>query len=77
MREITDYLDDTYGKAEIDTGKLWQEIMRGNLQGSINICASAGKSSVIAAASSSSGEDALHLMSNIPKKRKININAAD
>ncbi len=35
MQEITDYLDDTYGKSEINTGELWQDIMRGNLRGSI------------------------------------------
>ena len=35
MQEITDYLDDAYGKDELDTGKLWQEIMKGNLQGGI------------------------------------------
>lgn len=35
MQEITDYLDDAYGKSELDTGKLWQEILRGNLRGSI------------------------------------------
>lgn len=35
MQEITDYLDDTYGKSDLDTGKLWQEILKGNLQGSI------------------------------------------
>ena len=32
MREITEYLDDTYGKNEVDAGKLWREIMQGNLQ---------------------------------------------
>lgn len=35
MQEITDYLDDTYGKSDLDTGKLWQEILKGNLLGSI------------------------------------------
>lgn len=35
MREITDYLDDAYGKSGVDTGKLWQEIMRGNLQNGV------------------------------------------
>ena len=35
MQEITDYLDDAYGKNELDTGKLWQEILRGNLKESI------------------------------------------
>lgn len=35
MQEITDYLDDAYGKSELDTGKLWQEILRGNLKESI------------------------------------------
>lgn len=35
MQEITDYLDDTYGKRDLDTGKLWQEILKGNLLGSI------------------------------------------
>lgn len=32
MREITDYLDSTYGKNGIDTEKLWQEILEGNLK---------------------------------------------
>lgn len=32
MREITDYLDDAYGKSGVDTAKLWRDIMRGNLQ---------------------------------------------
>lgn len=32
MQEITDYLDDTYGRSDLDTGKLWQEILRGNLR---------------------------------------------
>lgn len=32
MREITEYLDDTYGKTGVDAGKLWQEILQGNLQ---------------------------------------------
>ncbi len=32
MQEITDYLDSTYGETDLDTGKLWQEIMTGNLQ---------------------------------------------
>lgn len=40
MQEITDYLDDTYGKSDLDTGKLWQEILKGNLQGSIKEFAS-------------------------------------
>ncbi len=35
MQEITDYLDDAYGKNELDTGKLWQEILAGNLKESI------------------------------------------
>ncbi len=35
MQEITDYLDEAYGKGELDTGKLWQEIMGGNLRGGI------------------------------------------
>lgn len=35
MQEITDYLDEAYGKSELDTGKLWQEILKGNLGGSI------------------------------------------
>lgn len=35
MQEITDYLDDTYGKSELDTGKLWREILKGNIQESI------------------------------------------
>lgn len=35
MQEITDYLDDAYGKSELDTGKLWQEILKGNLKESI------------------------------------------
>jgi len=35
MQEITDYLNESYGKGELDTGKLWQEIMRGNLRGGI------------------------------------------
>lgn len=32
MQEITDYLNDTYGKSDLDTGKLWQEILSGNLR---------------------------------------------
>lgn len=32
MQDITDYLDDTYQKTGIDTGKLWREILSGNLQ---------------------------------------------
>ncbi len=35
MQEITDYLDEAYGRTEIDTGKLWREIMKGNLQNGI------------------------------------------
>ena len=35
MQEITDYLDDAYGKNELDTGKLWREILAGNLKESI------------------------------------------
>lgn len=35
MQEITDYLDDTYGKTGIDTGRLWHEIMKGNLKSGI------------------------------------------
>lgn len=35
MQEITDYLDEAYGKNELDTGKLWQQIMQGNLQDGI------------------------------------------
>lgn len=35
MQEITDYLDDAYGKSTPDTGKLWQDIMKGNLQSGI------------------------------------------
>lgn len=35
MQEITDYLDDAYGKSELDTGKLWREIMKGNLQNGV------------------------------------------
>ena len=35
MQEITDYLDDAYGKNELDTGKLWQEILEGNLKDGI------------------------------------------
>lgn len=35
MREITEYLDDTYGKTGIDSGKLWREIMGGNLKNGI------------------------------------------
>lgn len=32
MQEIADYLNDTYGKSDLDTGKLWQEILSGNLR---------------------------------------------
>lgn len=35
MREITEYLDSAYRKTGVDTGKLWQEIMQGNLQNGI------------------------------------------
>ena len=35
MQEITDYLDDAYGKNELDTGKLWREILAGHLKESI------------------------------------------
>lgn len=35
MQEITDYLDDTYGKNGVDTGKLWREIMKGNVKSAV------------------------------------------
>lgn len=35
MREITDYLDDVYGKNGVDSAQLWREIMTGNLQNGI------------------------------------------
>lgn len=35
MQEITDYLNEVYGKGSVDTGKLWQEIMGGNLAGGV------------------------------------------
>ena len=35
MQEITDYLDDVYKKEELDTGKLWRDIMQGNLQNGV------------------------------------------
>lgn len=35
MRETTEYLDDAYGKTGVDAGKLWQEILQGNLQNGI------------------------------------------
>lgn len=35
MQEITDYLNDAYGKTGLDAGKLWQEIMNGNIQGGV------------------------------------------
>lgn len=35
MQEITGYLDEAYGKTGVDTGKLWREIMQGNLQNGI------------------------------------------
>ena len=35
MQEITDYLDKAYGKSGVDTGELWREIMKGNLQSGI------------------------------------------
>lgn len=35
MREITEYLDNTYGKSGVDTAKLWREIMAGNLKNGI------------------------------------------
>lgn len=35
MQEITDYLDETYGKENLDAGKLWQEIISGNLKNGI------------------------------------------
>ena len=35
MQEITDYLDENYQKNGLDTGKLWQEIMKGNLQNGV------------------------------------------
>lgn len=35
MQDITNYLDNTYGKDGIDTEKLWQEIMRGNVQSGV------------------------------------------
>lgn len=35
MSQITGYLDDAYGKTGVDTGKLWQEIMKGNLKNGV------------------------------------------
>ncbi len=35
MREITDYLDNAYGKGGVDTAKLWREIMKGKLQNAL------------------------------------------
>lgn len=35
MREITDYLDETYTKTGVDTGKLWREIIAGNLKNGV------------------------------------------
>lgn len=35
MQEITDYLDKAYGKENLDAGKLWQEIISGNLKNGI------------------------------------------
>lgn len=35
MQEITDYLNEVYGKDGVDTRKLWQEIMKGNLSGGV------------------------------------------
>ncbi len=32
MEDITTYLDTTYGDAGLDSGKIWSEIMQGNLQ---------------------------------------------
>lgn len=40
MQEITDYLDDAYGRKELDSGKLWQNIMKGNLQSGVKEFAS-------------------------------------
>lgn len=40
MQEITDYLNDAYGKTGLDAGKLWQEIMNGNIQGGVREFAS-------------------------------------
>ena len=35
MQEITDYLNDSYGKTGVDTEKLWKEILSGNLENGI------------------------------------------
>ncbi len=35
MQEITDYLNEVMEKGSVDTGKLWQEIMGGNLAGGV------------------------------------------
>lgn len=35
MREITEYLDESYGKTGVDTGRLWREIIAGNVRSGV------------------------------------------